>query len=850
MSISTPYAERELARAKRLNTLGQWSASRGRLSGAVDRLAAEGQDELELLGRMLVTRALPDLHLDGPLAARRTLDEARRAAAAAGSRYVAALASVQEGTIAMYRGDWSAGLAVLDQVHEDDLRSPAEVLAVLLNRGLANITLRRPAEGRRDLGAALRLAVEQDWPEVVFKAQHNLGCLEFFVGHLPAAIRLMHEADEMPVRVDRLQSRRDIAAALLEVGLVDPARELLRLALRSARSRRLRLDEGNILLDLAGANLLTGNVRGAARSAAAAARAFRSYGDERLASHADLMTIATDLARGRAGSLPDPALVSATGATGRMATRLLAEATLVRGEAGEARRLLDGLRGRSVEGIDAVMHEHLLRARLASYSDDRSGAEREFASAARKLVQMQGSVASLEARAAVAVHGARLADYDLSEAMRQGDPAHVFRAIERWRAASQRLPTVHPHPDPAVALLVMRLRQLRRDAQGGEDSPASRAEIASSEQQLGRRLWAAGADVTAVGLSPASYRSVRSRLADSGTTLLYYFRHARTVHLLVVGGHGSAIHRLAPGAEIDALAARLEADLRVRAHAGDSPAVKGAIDRGIARTVAWLDAALLPPGLVASSTGTMLVAPSRALASIPWSMLPTLATRAVVVAPSVSRWCSTAPSPGTVDRAALLLGPRIPTGGNELAAVADVWRSAGRAVASHPLATTTDLLDAFAAADLVHVAAHGVHAQQSPLFSRLELHDGPLFAHELTGRDRVAQHVVLSACDLGRSRVGAGDEPLGIVAALLGLGVPSVLAAAGPVDDALATLVMTSYHRGLAAGDSAAESLRAARVEHPGAAIFAVYGADWSASRMTGGPAQGARPQVPSAVVG
>ena len=783
-----------------------------------------------MLGRVLVTRALADLHVDGPEAARRTLGEARRAADSSGSRYVVALALVQEGTIAMYRGDWDAGLAALDQVTEDDLRSPAEVLAVLLNRGLANITLRRPVAGRRDLRAALKLALQQDWPEVVFKARHNLGCLEFFVGHLPEAIRIMQEADEMPVRVDRLQSRRDIAAALLEVGLVDPAQHLLRLALRSARNRHLRLDEGNILLDLVGAQLLAGDVRGAARHAAAATRAFRSYGDERLAAHADLMALAVDLARGRARTAPDPDLLNSHTTAGRTATRLTAELMIGNGNPTGATGLLDGLAASPAEGIDTVMHEHLLRARIATDGGEHAVAEREFRSAARKLARMQGSVASLETRAAVAVHGARLADYDVSRAMTVGNPGEVFRAVERWRAASQRLPAVHPHPDPTVASLVSRLRQLRHDLQAGEDSAQLRAAITSLESQLGRRLWAAGAMDSAVGLSPVSYRRLRAQLDAAGTTLLYFFRHADAIHLLSCGPRGSAVRRLSGNTQVKELTERLEADLRVRAHTEPVRALGAAIDRGVTRTVDRLDALLLPGDLDAL-TESVLVVPTRELGSLPWSMLPTLCERSVVMAPSVSRWCSVQAQETPVGRVALFLGPRISHGPNEIQQIEEVWRAAGPAVTGHPAATTADLLDAFAVTDLVHVAAHGVHAQQSPLFSHLELRDGPLFAHELTGVGRMPQHVVLSACDLGRSRVGPGDEPLGLAAALLGLGVRSVLAAAGPVNDAQAAEVMSGYHRGLAAGLSAARSLQAARAEQRGAAIFNVYGADWTAVR-------------------
>ena len=801
---------------------------------AVESLRAEGDAAGELLGQVLVTRALADLHVDGPAAARRTLGEARRTAASVGSRYVAALACVQEGTIAMYRGDWTAGLAALDQVIEADLRSPAEVLAVLLNRGLANITLRRPLDGRRDLRAALKLAAQQDWPEVVFKAQHNLGCLEFFMGHLPEAIRIMQEADEMPVRVDRLQSRRDIAAALLEVGLVDPAERLLRLALRSARRRRLRLDEGNILLDLVGAQLLGGDVRAAARSAAAATRAFGSYGDEQLAAHADLMAAAVEMARGRPGRPVDPSLVGTRTATGRTATRLTAEQMIDAGDPRGAAALLDELSGSPAEGIDTVMHEHLLRARIAVDSGDGGAAQREFRSAAMKLTRMQGSVASLEARAAVAVHGSRLAGYDVSEAMRLGDPRSVFRAVERWRAASQRLPAVRPHPDPAVASMATQLRQLRRDVQTGEGGDALRADIAALEGRLARRLWAAGAVDSQAGPAPVSYRALRARLRESGTTLLYYFRHAGSIHLLCCGPQGASVRLVSQGAQARAHAERLEADLRVRAQAAADGPLGAAIDRGVTRTLERLDELLLPE--LDPLTQAVLLVPTRELGSLPWTMLPRLAARAVVVAPSVSRWHSVSALPTQALRVATLLGPRIPHGAKEIHRVDELWRATGLATTSHPAAATANLLDAFATTDLVHVAAHGVHTQQSPLFSRLELQDGPLFAYELTGGGRVPQHVVLSACDLGRSRIGPGEEPLGLAAALLGLGVRSVVAAAGPVSDALAADVMTDYHQGLAAGMSAAQSLCAARAERRGAAIFNVYGADWAITRGRGTP--------------
>ena len=128
-------------------------------------------------------------------------------------------------------------------------------------------------------------------------------------------------------------------------------------------------------------------------------------------------------------------------------------------------------------------------------------------------------------------------------------------------------------------------------------------------------------------------------------------------------------------------------------------------------------------------------------------------------------------------------------------------------------ATVAAVLDALDGARLAHVAAHGTFRADSPLFSALLLADGPLTVYDLQTLPRVPELVILAACDSGLSLVCPGDELLGFSAALLTMGTRALIAAMLPVPDAPAAELMTTVHRGLAAGASPAVALAAARRE-------------------------------------
>jgi CHAT domain-containing protein len=123
-------------------------------------------------------------------------------------------------------------------------------------------------------------------------------------------------------------------------------------------------------------------------------------------------------------------------------------------------------------------------------------------------------------------------------------------------------------------------------------------------------------------------------------------------------------------------------------------------------------------------------------------------------------------------------------------------------------ATTGNVLSALDGAWLAHIAAHGSFRSDSPLFSSLRLHDGPLTVYDFEQLRRAPYRMILSSCDSAALAPVGADELLGLVSSLLPLGTAGIIAAIVPLNDVAAVPVMVGLHRHLRAGRSLAESLR------------------------------------------
>jgi CHAT domain-containing protein len=144
-------------------------------------------------------------------------------------------------------------------------------------------------------------------------------------------------------------------------------------------------------------------------------------------------------------------------------------------------------------------------------------------------------------------------------------------------------------------------------------------------------------------------------------------------------------------------------------------------------------------------------------------------------------------------------------------------------------ASVTPVQAALEGADLVHLAAHGTFRADAPLFSSLRLADGPLTVYEIERLRAAPDTLVLPSCDAALAGVRPGDELLGTAAALLGLGVASVVAPVLPIPDDATASLMVSIHERLRAGDTPSEALAAAAAAFPGdpvARAFVCIGAN------------------------
>jgi CHAT domain-containing protein len=199
-----------------------------------------------------------------------------------------------------------------------------------------------------------------------------------------------------------------------------------------------------------------------------------------------------------------------------------------------------------------------------------------------------------------------------------------------------------------------------------------------------------------------------------------------------------------------------------------------------------------------------------------------MADRAITVAPSVAAWYDAAtpaagpaegPADGRADgpahgRVALVAGPRLTHAVAEVDELGRTYREP--LVLTGPAATVTATCAALDGAAIAHVAAHGHANLDNPLFSALELADGPLMTYDLERLDRVPALFVLSACD-SLNGSACGEELLGMATALLHLGTRAVVGSVAPLPDEAALVLMRRLHAGLAAGHGVADALRRAR---------------------------------------
>jgi CHAT domain-containing protein len=218
-----------------------------------------------------------------------------------------------------------------------------------------------------------------------------------------------------------------------------------------------------------------------------------------------------------------------------------------------------------------------------------------------------------------------------------------------------------------------------------------------------------------------------------------------------------------------------------------------------------LEDALIGPATRLLGDGPVVIVPPGRLHAIPWALLPSLGRREFSVAPSARAWLRAhATLPPARRRVLLASGPGLVTGGAEVPLVVPLYPDV--AVLSGERATADRVLSGLDGAWLGHVAAHGTFRADSPLFSSLRLHDGPLTVYDFERLGRAPYQLVLSSCDSGMLAPAGADELLGLASSLLPLGTAGIVAGVVQLNDHALVPLMVRLHGAIAAGQSLAEA--------------------------------------------
>ncbi len=766
-----------------------------------------------------------------------SLKEAERAAAAHGNTEVIAAAELQKAVLLGRAGDQASALAAARvALSLRDAMAPTDEAILLLTLGNLTGALGSFDEAREALAEAANVAQSAGLADLEFMALHNGGHLEYLRGDLPRALTLMAQADEMDVGVDRSVAHLDRGRTLLDAGLLDEAREVLRGAAALAAAAHAWHDLAEAELESARCELLRGQNEEAIALARTAKRRFSSRGEHGWRCRALMVELEALSLLGADPGRRARIAAAVYGASHAIGDKMAAiQAALLWSEAlvdsGEldlvAPVLAEAERFRDAPQIATRLHWAYVTVRYHNARGDTTVARRHATAAARELIAAKHASASIDLRTALSVHGGRLSQLDLRLAVESGQPRTVLERIELWRGAARGQAPVRPVSDAAEAELLTRLRNLRDDmrAARGADLAALEAEASTLYDRIRNMAWkAARAREPEAMHEEFPFDRLATSLADLDTSLVVMLSVAGKTSVVVMRPSGEM--RLYPGPDpklVAQMLVRVQADITAQTRVPPGTQIGDAVSRSLTKGLRQLDELLLGGADVAESA--VVVAPTRELGPIPWSMLPSRRGVPTTVTRTATAWAR-----GAVTLAApavtALAGPDLPHAAAEVDQVAQIW---GPTSTCPDLPTGLDLLTALEASDLVHVAAHGEHQYENPLFSSIRMSDGAVFAHEFEGRPLRASHVVLSACEVGNTTARPAGESLGLASSLLELGVATVVAPVTVVPDDLAGEVMAAFHRKLAAGEEAARALAAATERKPPiAASFILFGAPWS----------------------
>lgn len=691
------------------------------------------------------------------------------------------------------------------------LQDPLQLAKAHINRGGVFLQFSDAGRAIQDFEQAAQHAREAGDAEEESLALHNLGYAFMLKGDLVSALDMLDRASPVLSAMSPLMKAtvdQDRAEVLIAAGLVREGQAALRDAARVFGLRRSHQRRGEAELTLA--RTLQHSHPGAALVAAREARRrFVRTGTDAWRIRADSAALAAEVELGRHGEsllVRGDALASELDGHGlywgAASVKLhTARVMLRRGGVEEARERIRTVRLLTAAPLSLRLLARDVRAELAVVQGRRSAALAQVRCGLAELHAWQSSFGSLDLQTMVVGHGTSLARRGLELAVASGRASVLYEWSERARMLASRVQPVRAPSDEQMASDLAELRRLATPEDGARVPHPRRAqEIRTRVRERAWQLRGSG-EVA----EPAPLSRVRAHLGDD-TALVAWVVTRDRVTALVVGSEAATRHDLGPRAELDELLDGLLPDLDVAA--SNLPEVLAIVVREqLAGRLEDLAALLVTPLLKRIGDRQVVLTPSGVLAGVPWTLLPGFVGRPVTVAQSATSWLARR-TPLSLVKVGFVAGPRVARAEAEVHDAALRWR--GSVELRGDLATADAVAALAARVDVLHMAAHGRHSADNPLFSGVELVGGPWFGYDIDQLEKVPQVVLLSACEVGRSSVRYGEELIGMTAAWLHAGVRCVIASSAAVSDQAAHDVLTAMHAGLAAGLEPAAALAAA----------------------------------------
>jgi tetratricopeptide (TPR) repeat protein len=636
-------------------------------------------------------------------------------------------------------------------------------------------------------------------------------------GDLPTALAHLSHAQDLFDQMGTFDPELvvDKCTVLLAAGLAqDALREADAAVSTIERDRGSAAWRAELLYSSALAAAATGDLDLSRRRSDDALRMFRRQHRPWWAARAELVLLLSRF--GRAEDGPASLLQAARRVTGQLdhldtaraveAHLLTGRLALVQGRPDEA--------GRHLRSAAGARYRGQLRTRSVGWLAQATWCEAEgrwrgmLAACDRGLAQLDLHLRTLgatELRTLATAHGAELAGMALRYAARRGNARLFLDWSERWRATALRITPVRPPPDSE---LVTELAALRNVAARLDSTREGRGAVPALERERRRLETAVRQRVLhtpAVAVREPEPFVIADLLEQLiGTDLVELADVDGELYAVVAAGGRLRLVRVGPTQEAeDSLAHALFALRREGTR-------RGTYRLDLAEIGRRLEMRLFGESVRLLRAEAVVVVPTGRLHAVPWGLMPSLRDRATTVAPSASAWLRARRVVQPTKRKVVLVsGPRLATGDAEVRHLAAQYPDA--VVLAEGGALTERVMAAMDGAWLVHMAAHGTFRADSPLFSAIELDDGPLTVYDLERLRRAPYRVVLSSCSSAIGAAVGADELLGLVSALISLGSAGVAASVVPVNDPATVPLMLALHGHLRAGSGLAEALTLAR---------------------------------------